>query len=767
MGNGENHESLVGKSTLRSDTIEKSAGETVFSDDFDMPRKIWGGVLRSPVANSRIVKLDTRKAEALEGVHAILTAWDIPGTNLRGNLLGARDDQPVLAEKSVRAAGDPVALVAADTRELVQEALNLIRFDWEKLPLVLDPAKAMEPGSLQVDERGNVIGHFGYERGDVDAGFRRSAAVVEETFQTQSVDHAYMETESGVAWVDASDVIHIRCGTQMIENFRFIARILAVPHNQVRIECPYVGGGFGGKIMMTIEPFLALLAKAAGRPVQMSLSREESILSSTKRHPYTMHYKAGADAEGRLIAWKVDIVGDAGAYTELSAVLCKYSMVQASGPYRCENTKVDMRMVLTHNPVGTAMRGVGSPQITFAIEGVMDTLSEKLGMDPFAFRKKNYLSKEEALATGQPLKREVRLAETAERARRTLDDSLPSNGGGESPGSGFRKPLRARGFASNMTGYGRYGTVADASVSLQLDGSAVVAAGAPDLGSGQEGGYRQVAAQVLGLPLEKITLHLSDSQTTPLVGMTAGSRQFLNTGATIERAAGPIADALKKEAAKLLEAREEDIVLSGGKAHVRAMPERSVNHAQIAAACAASGVYLSNTGRLVIPPEPYPGYESAHEAGWVDYVFGAAAADVSVDPDTGEVTVNGLGICHDVGTAVNPQTVLGQFEGGAVFGMGLAILEDCAVADGRVEAHDFAQYLLATAMDVPEIGTAIVESGEGAGPFGARGVGEPPNNTPAGAIANAVSNAIGVRVTSLPITPEKVVRALRGGEWPK
>ncbi len=767
MSNIENPESLVGKSTLRSDTIEKSTGETVFSDDFDLRHKIFGGVLRSPVANARIVKLDTRKAEALPGVHAVLTAGDIPGTNLRGNLLGARDDQPVLSEKSVRAAGDPVALVVADTRDLVREALNLIRFDWEKLPLVLDPAKAMEPGSLQVDERGNLIGHYGYERGDVDAGFRRAAAVVEETFQTQCVEHAYMETESGVAWVDAGDVVHIRCGTQMIENFRFIARILGVPHNQVRIECPYVGGAFGGKIMMTIEPFLALLAKATGRPVQMSLSREESILSSTKRHPYTMYYKAGTDAEGRLIAWKADIIGDAGAYTDLSAVLCKYSMVQASGPYRCVNTTVDMRMVLTHNPVGTAMRGVGSPQITFAIEGVMDTLAEKLGMDPLAFRKKNYLSKGEALATGQPLKREVRLAETAERARRTLDDSLPSNGSGESPGSGFQKPLRARGFASNITGYGRYGTVADAFVSLQLDGSAVVAAGAPDLGAGQEGGYRQVAAEALGLPIEKVTMHLSDSQTTPLVGMTAGSRQFLNTGTSIERAAKPIADALKKEAAKLLEVSEEDIVLSGGRAHVRAMPERYVNHAQIAAACAASGVYLANTGRLEIPPEPYPGSESAHEAGWVDYVFGAAAADVSVDPDTGEVTVNGLGICHDVGTAVNPQTVLGQFEGGAVFGLGLATLEDCAVADGRVEAHDFAQYLLATAMDVPAIGTAIVESGEGAGPFGARGVGEPPNNTPAGAIANAVSNAIGVRVTSLPITAEKVVRALHVGVWPK
>ncbi|MEE9240275.1 MAG: xanthine dehydrogenase family protein molybdopterin-binding subunit [bacterium] len=754
-------ESLIGKSVGRTDEIEKVAGATLFSDDFLVRDALWGGVLRSPVANARIRRLDIREAKRIPGVLTVLTANDIPGVNLRGNLLGARDDQPVLAEGHVRGVGDPVALVAAESRDLVLEALNRIRVEYEQLPLIEDPVAAAETGSPQVDERGNMVGHYGFERGDIEAGFRGAAEVVEQTYRTQCVDHAYLETESGMAWIDPGGVVHIRCGTQMIENFRFVARILGVPHNQVRIECPYVGGGFGGKIMLTIEPFLGLLTKATGRLVRMALMREESILSSTKRHPYTMRYKVGADAEGRLTALVADVIGDAGSYTDLSAVLCKYSMVQASGPYRCPNVKVDMRMILTHNPTGTAMRGVGSPQITFAIESVMDTLAEKLGMDPVEFRQRNYLSKGESLTTGQPLKHAVRLAETVERAREALDGALSENGR-----EGTRNRLRARGFASNMTGYGRYGTVADAYVGLQLDGSAVVAAGAPDIGTGQGGGFQQVAAATLGLPLERVTVHLSDSQTTPLVGMTAGSRQFLNTGSAIRRAAEPIVNALKEQAGKLLEARQEDIVLAEGKASVRGAPERSVTHAQLAAACTAAGVSLASIGTLKIAFEPYPGSDTAHEAGWVDYVFGAATADVSVDPDTGEVTLHGLGVSHDVGTAVNPQTVIGQFEGGSSYGMGFALFEDCWVKKGRAEAHDFAQYLLSTPMDAPAIGTAIVESGEGAGPSGARGIGEAPNNASPAAIANAVSRAIGVRVTSLPITPEKVLFALRSGKWP-
>ncbi|MFQ6112116.1 MAG: xanthine dehydrogenase family protein molybdopterin-binding subunit, partial [Nitrospinota bacterium] len=518
--------SLIGKSPTTAEAIEKAAGVTRFSDDIRPPGMLWGRALRSPVANARIRRLDVREARRLPGVHAVLTAADIPGGNLRGNLLGARDDQPVLAEGYVRAVGDPVALVAAESIELAEEALSRIRFEYEPLPLVMDPLVASKPGAPQVDERGNVVAHYGFKRGDVEAGFARAAAVVEETYRTQCVEHGYLEPESGVAWLDPGGVIHIRCGTQMIENFRFVARILGVPHNQVRIESPYIGGGFGGKIMLTIEPFLALLVKATGRPVRMALTREESILSSTKRHPYIMRYKVGADTQGRLTALVADIIGDAGAYTDVSDILGKYTMVEASGGYRCPNVQVDVRMVLTHNPTATAMRGVGCPQITFALEGTMDSLAERLGLDPFELRKRNYLSKGEALTTGQPLKHAVCLAETGERAREALERALSDEGGAIAAHP--RGRLRARGFASNMTGYGRYGTVAQAYVGLQLDGSAVVAVGAPDLGSGQGAGYQQVAASILGLPMDRVTVHLSDSQTTPLVGMTAGSRQFLN-----------------------------------------------------------------------------------------------------------------------------------------------------------------------------------------------------------------------------------------------
>ncbi len=756
---------LLGKSVTQADDVYKATGETCFSDDFMLPGMLSGRVLRSPIANARIRRLNVQKAKRLPGIHAVLTAADVPGVNLRGNLLGARDDQPVLAEGFVRAVGDAVALIAAESMDLAEEALSLISVEYKPLPLVEDPLAAAKPGAPQVDERGNVVAHYGFDRGNVKAGFAKAAAIVEDTFRTQCAEHAYMEPESGVAWLDPGGVVHIRCGTQMIENFRFVARILGVPHNQVRIECPSVGGAFGGKVMMTIEPFLALLTKATGRPVRMALKREESILSSTKRHPYILHYKIGADAEGRLTALVVDLVGDAGAYTELSDVIGKYSIGLLAGPYRCSNVQVDSRMVLTHNPSSTAMRGVGSPQITFALEGILDSLAEKLGMDPFELRKRNFLSKGEALATGQPLKYAVCLAETWEHADRALDQALSRNRGARDKVA--YKGLRARGHASNMTGYGRrHGTVSQAHVAMQLDGSAVVAVGAPDVGSGQRAGYQQVAALILGLPMDRVTICSSDSQTTPLVGMTAGSRQFLNTGGAIERAAEPIVRTLKKTASDLLEAKTDDIVLAGGKAFVRGSPEPSVSHLQLVTTATAAGASLTNLGTFTIASESYPGSDTAHEAGWVDYTFGSVAAEVSIDPETGEVTLHGLGDSHDVGTAVNPQTVVGQCEGGMIQGMGLALFEDCCVKTGRSEAHDFARYLLPTSLDTPAIGTAIVESGEGEGPFGARGIGEPPNNTTAAAIANAVSRAIGVRVTSLPISPEKILIALRTGKWP-
>ena len=757
---------LIGQSIPQPDAVEKALGTTPFSDDVTLPGMLWGCALRSPVANARIRRLDVAKARRLPGVHAVLTAADIPGVNLRGNIMGGRDDQPVLAKDTVRAVGDPIALVAAESMDLAEEALSRIKVEYEQLPPLEDPVAAAEPGAPQIDERGNVLSNYGYRRGDVQQGFEKAAAVVEETFRTQFVEHAYLEPEAGVAWLDPGGVIHIRCGTQMIENFRLVARVVGVPHNQLRIECPLVGGGFGGKIMVTIEPFLALLVKATGRPVRMALKREESILSSTKRHPFILRYKVGADAEGKLTALAADLIGDAGAYADVSDVIGKYSIGLLTGAYRCPNVQVNSRMVLTHNPTSTAMRGVGCPQITFALEGIMDALAEKMGLDPFEFRKRNYLSKGEALTTGQPLKNAVSLAETWKRADEALNEALSRDRG--TLDKVRSKDLRARGHASNMTGYGRrHGTIAQAYAEMQLDGSAVVAVGACDVGSGQRVGYQQVAASLLGLPMNKVTVHSSDSQTTPLVGMTAGSRTFLNAGGAVMQAVLPIVRTLKETAAKLLEARTEDIVLADGKAFVIGSPDRNVPHAKLAAAATAAGAPLMNLGTLKIEDAPYPGWDTAHDAGWLDYTFGSVAAEVSVDPETGVVTLLGLGDSHDVGTAVNPQIVSGQCEGGIINGMGLALLEDCCVKAGRAEAHDFANYLIPTSVDVPPIKVALVESGEGEGPFGARGIGEPPNNTSAAAIASAVSRAIGVRVTSLPITPEKVLTALRTGKWPR
>ena len=387
-------------------------------------------------------------------------------------------------------------------------------------------------------------------------------------------------------------------------------------------------------------------------------------------------------------------------------------------------------------------------------------------MDPFEFRKRNYLSKGESLPTGQPLKNAALLAETWDAADKALDKVLSGNR--EKLGKLGPGLLRARGHSSNMTGYGRrHGHLSQAQISVQFDGSAVVSVGVADVGSGQRLGCHQVAAEILGLPMEKVTVFTSDSLMHPIASMTAGSRTFLNAAGAVLRASEPIAKAFKEAAAELLEARAEDIVLADGKAFVKGSPKPSIPHAQLVAAAAAAGAPLINIGTLIIEEGLYPGEETAHNTGWLDYTFGGMAVEVAVDPQTGEVTILGLGISHDVGTAVNPQVVTGQCEGGVVQGMGLALLEDCCVKAGRAEANDFARYLIPTSLDIPPLEVALLESGEGEGPFGARGIGEPPHNITPSAIANAVSRAIGIRITSLPITPEKVLAALQTGKWPE
>lgn len=765
MSREEVNAGLIGKAIPQPDSYEKAVGLTRFSDDVVMKGMLYGKALRSPYANVKIKKFDVAQAKALNGIHAVLTAEDVPGANLRGNFPGDRDDQPVIVKDVARVVGDCLALVAGETEALVDEALALIEVEYERLPPVEDPYLSAKSEAPQLDERGNITADYGYKRGDVENGFAQAAAVVEQTFHTQCVEHAYLELEAGIAWIDDGGVVRIRCGTQFIENFRFVARVLGLSHNKVRIEGPLVGGGFGGKIATTIEHYLALLAYITSRPVRMALTREESMLSSTKRHPYNLHYKIGADQQGRLTALTVELLGDAGGYTNISAVIGHYALSLLAGPYRCPNVAVDSKMVITNNPIGTAMRGVGCAQITFALEGAMDMLAQKLGMDPLLLRERNVVAKGGALPTGQPLKNAVWLTQTWRAAEQALDEVLAENPGrlaGIIPGA-----LQGRGQTFNMTGYGRrHGTISHACVTMQLDGSAVVEVGVPDIGSGQRAGAQQIAAVILGLPMDKITVQSSDSQTTPLVGMTAGSRQFMNTGNAVKIAAEPIAEALKKAAAQKLSAKAEDIILENGQAYTAGAPNTALNHGELVMAVESGGGRTTNLGTFTVQEAPYPGSESCHDAGWVDYTFGSMAVEVAVDQDTGQVTILGIGLSHDAGKVMNPQIVHGQCEGGVTQAMGQALMEDCCVSKGKAEAHEFSQYLIPTSKDMFPLKTVLLESGEGEGPFAARGIGEPPCNVTLAGISNAVSAAIGVRVTSLPITPVKVLIALETGEWP-
>ena len=375
---------IIGKNVPRHDAIEKAFGLTCYADDFFMPGMLYGKVLRSQYPSARILSIDTSKAERLNGVKAVLTAKDVPRNetvtrfgqtqSLGGGFEGL---YRVLADKKVHFMGEAVALVAAETEEIAERALKMIHVEYQPLPGVFDPIEGMKPNAPQVEEgKSNIVTHYEVVKGEVKEGFSKADIIVENTYRVPFVDHAYIEPESGVAWIDEDGVINIRVSTQVIEHFRGVADVLALPHNRVRVIGTYVGGGFGGKEDITVETFLALLTYKTGRPVKLTYTREESILCHSKRHPYVMEYKTGAQKNGQLTALEARIISDAGAYVYLSPWVLLYSMVDATGPYRIPHVKVDGYTVLTNNTFTSANRGFGAPQVCFAYESQMEELAK-------------------------------------------------------------------------------------------------------------------------------------------------------------------------------------------------------------------------------------------------------------------------------------------------------------------------------------------------------------------------------------------------------
>ena len=750
---------IVGQPIVRHDARDKVAAVTAYAADWALPGMLHGVVLRSPYPAARIVRLDTAKAEAMTGVAVVLTAKDVPRNTLSTDVPGQttavgplRATLHVLAEDRVRHQGEPVALLAAETLEQARAAVEAIEAEYEPMPGVFSPEAALAPGAPAVHGGGNLLAQWRVARGDVATALRDAAVVVEGEYTTQMVDAAYLEPESGVAWIDSDGVITIRLSTQVIEHFRDVAEVLQVPQNRVRVIGTYLGGGFGGKEDVTVEAYLGLLALKTGRPVKMVWTRQESLLSRAKRHPYRLRYRTGANARGEIVAQQIELLADAGAYAYLSALVLLYSTVTAAGPYRVPAVEVDARVAYTNNPPTSAMRGFGAMQTVFAYESQMDRVARALGLDPVAIRRLNALRRGDTLPVGQVIETHVAIPEVAERAWEALG----------SPTKPRAPHLRVgRGLACNLQPYGRIVWLHDwasAWLGFEMDGSLVVRCGCPDVGGGQASSLCQIAAEVLGVSLSRISVHVSDSALTPLAGTTTASRQLYMSGNAVLKTARELRAQLLRVAATMVGADADTLEMEDD--HVVTPDGRTLPIPRLLAECARAGVSRSHLGVYHAPAgEPVDLARGSWKV-FPDYTFGAHAAEVEVDTETGVVRVLRFAAAHDVGRAINPQSVEGQIQGGAVQGLGYGIMEEVVVDQGINLTTSFATYLIPTAADVPDVRAVIIESGEGLGPFNARGIGEPPIGPPAAAIANAIEHATGVRITRLPITAERVARGL-------
>ncbi|MGI6686071.1 MAG: xanthine dehydrogenase family protein molybdopterin-binding subunit [Bacillota bacterium] len=759
---------LVGKPAPRHDAWAKAKGDQLYSDDFTMPGMLYGKALRSKYPAAIIKSIDTSKAEALPGVHAVLTAKDVP-MNVEISKFGQMKDvgggfeglYKVLADGKVRFKGEAIALVAAETEELAEEACRLIEVDYEVQPGVFDPEEALKPGAYIVssdvgENESNEIMQCHINKGDVGKAFAEADVIVENEYRVPPVDHAYLETEGGVAWLDDNGVITMRVGTQVLEHYRTIAKVMGLPQNKVRNMGVPMGGGFGGKEDITVETFLCLLVNATKRPVKMVWSREESLEVHSKRHPEILRYKTAATKDGKITAQKVEIIMDGGGYKLLTGWVQMYSTLNAAGCYNVPNVKVDSTSALTNNTPSSANRGFGACQANFAYELQIDELAAKLGMSPLEIRLKNCLKNGDEIATGFIPQGHIALEEIAKKAWEGLEATGPK------PEYVDGKKI-GRGLAIGMMSYGRLTFMHDSSrvgLRIELDGSVTLRAGVPDLGGGQASVLCQIVAEELGIPMEKVHPYIMDTHLTPLCGTTTATRQLYMSGNAALVTVKVLKERIIKKAAEMLNLKPEEIQLINEKACKIGNPLVSVPFVQVVGALSNDGVELFHEGQFNAPFDDVPNLHDLKGRILPDFTYSAHAVEVAVDEETGKFEVRKVVLCYDVGKAINKNSCEGQLEGGCIYNQGY-VTENMGWDNGITKARSFAEYLIPTAADTPEIKTIMVESGGGLGPYGAKGVGEPADNSIAPAIVNAIYDAVGVRMKEMPVTPEKLLKAIQ------
>ena len=740
----------VGCPVRRPDARAKVTGEATFAADLYLEGMLHAKVLRSKYPHARLLRVDTSKAKALPGVAAVLTADDVPGARNHGIVI---PDWPVLAYDKVRYVGDAIALVAAETEEIAEQALELIQVDYEPLPVVTSPQEALAPDAPLVHDGGNLLKHIQVRKGDAEKGFAEADVIVEREYRTPSLDHAFLEPEAGVATIDEEGKITIHVGSQIpFADRRQIAASLAIPEEKVRVKATQVGGAFGGKEDISVQIHVALLAQATGRPVKLVFTRQESMIVHPKRHATTIRLRTAATRDGQLTAVQAEIYGDAGAYASLSEHVMTRTATHAAGPYDVPNVKIDCYAAYTNNVPAGAFRGFGVPQSAFAVESQMDILAEKLGLSPFELRRKNALRVGATTATGQVLRESVGLLETINRVEEAISNT-------QYPICNIQSGWGIACAYKNVGLGGGAPDCAGAEVELtddegQLRWHAIVRAGAAEVGQGLVGVLALVAAEELGLPYDQVEVLVADTDQTLDGGATTASRQSFITGNAVRLAAQRVREALAQAASEELDAAPDSLAFKDGRIHAG---ERSISLAQAVALAKEEGREV-RASVVYEAPKTVP----LGEVGDMHFAFGYAtqAALVEVDTDTGDVEVLKVIAAHDVGRALNPLAVAGQIEGGVVMGLGIALQEEFVMEEGVPTSTSLARYKIPTIERTPEIVPIIVEDKASEGPYGAKGIGEIPSIPTAPAIINAIYNATGIRIYSLPATPKKVLDAL-------
>ncbi|MEW6673006.1 MAG: molybdopterin cofactor-binding domain-containing protein [Thermodesulfobacteriota bacterium] len=750
-----------GRSVIDIDGFDKVQGKLHFADDLYPGGVLFAKVVWSSHPHARIRRVEKAEALKLAGVAHVLTAEDVPGHNGFGSLT---QDQPVLCGDTVRFMGDAVALVLAESEEIAAKARDLIQVEYDPLPGVFSPREGLGKDAPMIHPQGNVCKHLVHTVGDTAEGFSRSDLVLEGHFSTPFVEHGYLEPEAGIAFW-SGDVLTVKAPTQFpFELKGQLAAVLDMPADKLRIQATPLGGAFGSKADATVEPLIALGTYHSKKPVKLTLTREESMKRSTKRHPYEMDYRVGFDRSGKLLAVDARLVSDAGPYTALSPRVIDQACIFACGPYEVPNLRVEGWAVYTNNANSSAFRGFGINQVAVAIESLFDEAARKLKIDPFEIRYRNALKAGSATPSGEILRDSVAMQEAIAAAREALKEELP--GIREMAGAGKKLGIGvAAGFKNVGAGKGKVDD-AGAVFTLLPGGRVRLRASAVDMGQGIRTTLAQITREIIPLSETDFEMVTGDTTLTPRHGGAIAERQTLISGNAVAQAAEKFRAALAREAARLLArpATELDLVESG---FICRASNRTLSLKELESQLSRQGrtieighTYIApktfalsdSEGRKSVPPEEYRNYPS--------YAYTCQVAILEVDPGSGKVKLLKVIAAHDVGKAINPQKIEGQIEGSCHMAQGYALSEAYPMKGGVARVRTLKGLNMPTILEAPPVRTLIVEKPEPCGPFGAKGISEVATVPLTPAILNAICDAVGVRIYSLPATPDKILDGL-------